>query len=367
MAKGNKTKKKSPVLIVLITLLSLTVVTFLIVVCAFFASISNKNQNESYVGSGAINAIATEQVSVKINMENCTMTVGTKVLVTATIYPDGSSSGIIWTSSDESVFTVDSKGNLEVLAPGIVALTANFGDAYDSIAIECVESGDNAVLNLPDYSMFTQNGGNNTANKPSDSASNTSPDSTASAGNKNETTGQSKAPASDSSSTASSGTTAETTKPSVSQTTTAVTVVTTAATDAAVTSGDSHQETTSYVMATTPAYEGVKVLSTQIAENLPGYGFKQYLDNTYVFEENESYLGEIIISSNMTHIYIKDRSTGLDSAINSVLTELLPDSHDTVWNIYSGATTDQTMTVDGRVVRVVVPSDGGHSQIVIYN
>ncbi|MDD6573347.1 MAG: hypothetical protein PUF12_13265 [Thermoflexaceae bacterium] len=365
MGKNNKKKKNSPVMVVLITLLALTVVTFLIVVCAFFAGISNNKQSETYIGSGAINAIATEKVSVKINMENCTMTVGTKVQVTATVYPDGSTSGILWSSSDDSVFTIDSKGNLEVIGTGIVALTANFGDAYDSIAIECVESDDKAVLNLPDYSMFTQNGGKNTMDKETTPAAETSAGSTTASNNGQETTGK---PETTSATASSAATTASSaTKPSISQTTTAVTVVTTAAPETSTASGNNTKETTSYQIETTPAYEGDKVLSTQVAEKLAGYGFKQYLNNTYVYEENESYLGEIIISSNMTHIYIKDRSTGLDNAINSVLTELLPDSHENVWNIYSGATTDQTITVDGRVVRVVVPSDGGHSQIVIYN
>lgn len=354
MARENKKKKNSSVMTVLITLLSLTIVTFLVVVCAFFAGLSEKEHGEDYVGSGAINAIATEQVSVKINMENCTMVVGTKVQVTATIYPDGSSSGIMWSSSDESVFTVDSKGNLEVVGPGIVALTANFGDAYDSIAIECVEDESKAVLNLPNYSMFTTNGGNTTDNKQVASTTSSQTSATTEA---ESTKAQQQSSQSATKGTSSSVTTTTAARPTANTTPQPTT--------------PPHQnitpETTSYVIETTPEYEGDKVLSTQIVANLDDYGFKKYLDNTYVYEENDAYLGEIIISSNMTHIYIKDRSTGFDSAVTSVLTELLPDSHENVWNIYSGATTDQTMTVDGRVVRVVVAGNGGHSQIVIYN
>ena len=363
MAKGKK-KKNSTAMIVLMTLLSLTVVTFLVVVCAFFAGISDKRKTESYVGSGAMNEIATEKVTVKINMENCTMVVGTKVQVTATIYPDGSSSGIMWSSSDENVFTVDSKGNLEVVGPGIVALTASFGDAYDSIAIECVADESEATLNLPDYSMFTVNGGNTTGNSNQQGTQNSTHSSkaeTTSSGvsqQTNPTTAKNNSQNVTTKDTA-AVTTATTTKP-VTQVPTTTQQVT-----------QKHQnitpETTSYVIETTPEYEGEKVLSTQIAGNLPDYGFKKYLDNTYVYEENDAYLGEIIISSNMTHIYVKDRSTGFDSALTSVLAELLPDSHENVWSIYSGATTDQTMTVDGRVVRVVVAGNGGHSQIVIYN
>lgn len=349
MSKQRKKRSNSSVMIVLITVCSLTIMTLLLVLTAFFAGAGSKNTSNDYVASDVVNAIATEKVSVKINMENCTMTVGTKTQVTATLYPNGSSAGIMWTSSDESVFTVDSKGNLEVIGTGIVALTANFGDVYDSIAIECVESEDKAVLNLPDYSMFTNNSGNNketekatmpivetATGKPTESASITATTSTK----------------------ATTATTATTTAP----TTTKATVTT-----PAETTKKEVETTTLYTLETTTKYDKTIVLSTEIAGRLVNYGFKQYLDNTYVYEDNGAYLGEIIITSNMTHIYIKERSTGFDSAVSSVLTELLPDSHDNIWKIYSGAVTDQTLTVDGRVVRVVVSGDSGHSQIVIYN
>ncbi len=364
MAKSNGKKKNSPVMVVLITLLALTVVTFLVVVSAFFAGMSDKKQNESYVGSGAVNAIATEKVSVKINMENCTMTVGTKVQVTATIYPDGSTSGIMWSSSDESVFTVDSKGNLEVLAPGIVALTANFGDAYDSIAIECVENQEEAVLNLPDYSMFTVNGGNNTGKETPSSDGTAAGTSTAETTRETSASGETTVPKT---TTASSVTSASATTAAVPGTTSSTQERTSAAETTKKPEKTEAATTTAYPVTTTPAYEGEKILSTEIAGKLGDYGFKQYLDNTYVYEENEAYLGEIIISSNMVHIYIKERSTGLDTAVNSVLTELLPESHGNVWNIYTSASTDQTITVDGRVVRVVAQGNNDHSQIVIYN
>ena len=87
MANRGKKKRVSPALIVLITLLSLSVGTLAVVVVAYFTSEAAKvkGQPESYVGSGAIGELATEKVTLKINMENCTMTVDTKVEVTATI------------------------------------------------------------------------------------------------------------------------------------------------------------------------------------------------------------------------------------------------------------------------------------------
>lgn len=349
MAEKRRKKKNSTLMTVLITLLSLTVVTFLVVVCAFFAGLSDNNEKESYVGSDVLNAIATESISVKINMENCTMTVGTSVQVTATIYPNGSSSGIMWTSSDPEVFTVDSEGNLNVIGEGIVALTASFGDVCDSVAIECVKEDGDGMLNLPDYGMFIADSeagkqeNSTQATKPSEEAT------TAKKGTQSETTQK-------------ETTTSETVKPTSTPMTQAATVKPTQAP-----TKNNVDETTSYTFEATTEYEGTKVLSTEIAGKLESYGFTKYLDNTYVFEENNTYSGEVIITSNMTHIYIKERSDAFDSAIRTVLTELLPESHEQVWDIYKTTATDQTVTVDGRIARVVVPADSGHSQIVIYN
>lgn len=363
MANKRKTKKVSPALVALITLLSLSVGTLAVVVVAYFTSEAAKPQKESYVGSGAIGELETEKVTVKINMENCTMTVGTKVQVTATVYPTGSTAGIMWNSSDTSVFTVDANGNINVIGEGIVALTANLGEAYDSIAIECVKAEEDAVLNLPDYSMFTVNGGNNTDKQQSVTGANESQ--TAGADKPQSTTAADKPQSTNETDKPQSTTAADKT-----QSTTAVNkpnATTSSATNPPSQTKGEKETTTVYVIPTTAPYEGEKVLSTEIAGKLGDYGFSKYLDNTYVYEEGDSYKGEVIISSNMTHIYIKERSSGLDNAVSDILTELLPDSHDNVWNIYTSAQTDQTVTVDGRVVRVVVPGEGGHSQIVIYN
>ncbi len=372
MAKKRRKKKNSALMTALVTILSLSVVTFFVVVCAFFASTANNNEKESYVGSNVLNEIATESVSLKINMENCMMEVGTKTQVTATIYPSGSTAGIMWTSSDENVFKVDANGNLEVIGTGIVALTATFGNASDSIAIECVESSADAVLQLPNYSVFNTNGGNNnittggngTGTESGSATTGASGVTTAGTGVSSSTTAATTAATITSATkpvSTSTQTTTAATKPTYTKPALQTQPVTTAK------KPSTNNEPTSYVIPTTAPYEGDKVLSTQIASSLPGYGFTQYLDNTYVYEENDSFKGEVIISSNMTHIYIKERSAAYDGAIMEVLKVLLPDSNERIWNMYTGASSDQTVTVDGRVVRVVVPSGAGHTQIVIYN
>ena len=107
--------------------------------------------------------------------------------------------------------------------------------------------------------------------------------------------------------------------------------------------------------------------STQIGGQLPDLGFSQEMSNVYVCTENGTYYGEIITQPNVTIIYIKKRSDTFDNKIKSVITSLLPNEYMQVWNNYITANTDRTFTVEDRMVRIVVASNGGHSQIVIYN
>ncbi|MDD5872435.1 MAG: hypothetical protein PUD90_03140, partial [Clostridia bacterium] len=56
-----------------------------------------------------------------------------------------------------------------------------------------------------------------------------------------------------------------------------------------------------------------------------------------------------------------------DSAVQSVLQNLLPDEYTQAWSNYTSATTDRTFILEGRTVRIVTAGNGGHSQIVVYN
>ena len=88
--------------------------------------------------------------------------------------------------------------------------------------------------------------------------------------------------------------------------------------------------------------------STDLPDILGNQGFTREYSNVYIYTENDTYYGEIIIQPEVSIIYIKQRSGGFDSKINSVLS-------------------DRTFTAEGRKVRIVTAAGGGHSQIVIYN
>lgn len=100
---------------------------------------------------------------------------------------------------------------------------------------------------------------------------------------------------------------------------------------------------------------------------LPGQGFSQVTSNVYAYEKDGQYYGEVVTQPNVTIIYIKQRSQDFDSHVKSVIASMIPDNPSTVWNTYVTANTDKTFVVDNKKVRVVAASNGGHSQIVIYN
>ena len=86
--------------------------------------------------------------------------------------------------------------------------------------------------------------------------------------------------------------------------------------------------------------------------------FRRLFDSS--LQSSNSLLSEVLS-------YIKQRNGTFDSRINNVLAQLLPEEHNQVWSNYLSAATDRTFTAEGRRVRIVAATGGGHSQIVIYN
>ena len=107
--------------------------------------------------------------------------------------------------------------------------------------------------------------------------------------------------------------------------------------------------------------------SSSVGGILPGQGFSQVTSNVYAYEKDGQYYGEVVTQPDVTIIYIKQRSQDFDSHVKSVIASMIPDNPSTVWNTYVTANTDKTFVVDNKKVRVVAASNGGHSQIVIYN
>ena len=247
-----------------------------------------------------------EKTQVDILFDNKAIAVGTSLKVTAIVTPDDNDRAIVWTSSNEAVFTVDKDGIITIAGEGVATLTATVGSVSDAVVIEGIRSIADGSDN--GFSVYIPSSGNTYSENDNLGGGSTGGGSIGG--------------------------------------------------DSA---GSSSSEGSSTGVGSTGA--GSSGIEDAIVDN----GFEQTLSNVYVCVDNGTYYGEIITQSNVTIIYIKQRSAEFDRRINNVLESLIPGNSSQVWNNYLSASTDRTFTVDGRKVRIVVAAGGGHSQIVIYN
>lgn len=264
-----------------------------------------------------------EETIVDILFENTAIPVGTSLKVTALVTPEDTDKALVWTSSDENIFTVDKEGIIVIKGEGTATLTATVGSVSDAVVIEGVQSVSSGSEN--GFTVYTGQAGEK-SNNSTVAGSGTDNNSDGTQSNTNDGAGQ----------------------PQVS----------TDGTSDGTTDGDSGQNNGSAGSGKTSADLGTALINN---------GFEQTVSNVYVCQENGIYNGEIITQSNVTIIYIKQRSATFDSRIRSVIDSILPGNSSQVWSNYLSASTDRTFTIDGRVVRIVVATGGGHSQIVIYN
>lgn len=301
-------------------------------------------------GNGESSTTSVKPISISIDMESCAIPIGTTIKITASVDPIETERTVNWRSSDENVFTVDSQGIITIKGKGTSALTATIGSSSDAIIIEGIENTDTAksINNLPVFNLLT----NQSVTSGGNSAKITSANQNSGAGSSNSSntvqnstdTGNATNNGGNSTNTDDSGNNS----------------LDNGSTGGTNNSGNNNTSNTG-----NQTNSGLK--STDLTSNLPQIGYSQRMSNVYVYEENNTYYGEIIIQSNVTIIYIKQRSSGYDSKILEVLAKLLPTGSSQVWSNYLSATSDRTFTVDGRMIRIVTANNGGHSQIVIYN
>ena len=265
--------------------------------------------------------------TVEILLENTAIPVGTTIQVTALVTPEDTTNALSWSSSNSSVFTVSVDGTVTITGTGTAALTATIGTVSDAVVIEGIETVTSGSVNK--YPVYT--GGSTSSTEESGSGSDSGSTGGNSSGSDSGSTGENSS-GSDSGSAGGNS----------------------SGSDSGSTGGNSSDSSQGYE-------------STEIGSVLPSIGFTLTMPNVYVCQENNTYYGEIITQPNVTICYIKQRSDGFDSKIISVLKELLPTEYNQVWSNYLSAATDRTFTAEGRRIRIVTASGGGHSQIVIYN
>ena len=324
--------------------------------------------------------------TVEIEFEDSAVLVGTRFKVTAIVTPSDTDNynavdmkisltvnkaakALLWSSSDDSVFSVDENGIVTVKGTGNAVLTATVGTVSDAVVIEGItDAATGSSENLPVFiadsydSSYTVSGssGNRTGTQATGSGSSsyqgssengssyqgtsgTSGGQTASGGQNSgsDYTGSSGNAWSDNSGSNNSGNQNQ---------------------DNGGNNNSGSQDSGN----TDNGSSGGQTSST-IGESLPALGFNHMMSNVYVYEEGNNYYGEVITQPNVAIIYIMQRSSGFDNVINQVLQRLVPGGASQIWNNYSTATTDKTFTINDRKIRIVMPKGGGHSQIVIYN
>lgn len=300
-----------------------------------------------------------EKTQVDILFDNKAIAVGTSLKVTAIVTPDDNDRAIVWTSSNEAVFTVDKDGIITIVGEGVATLTATVGSVSDAVVIEGISSIADGSDN--GFSVYIPSSGN-TYSESNNSGAGTGSGTGGGSSNGGSTVGSS----SGGSSTGGGSTGGSSTGGSSSGG---------SLTGGGSTGGDSSEGGSTGGGSTGGSSSGGSSTgggstgadSSGIEDAIVDNGFEQTLSNVYVCVDNGTYYGEIITQSNVTIIYIKQRSAEFDRRINNVLESLLPGNSSQVWNNYLSASTDRTFTVDGRKVRIVVAAGGGHSQIVIYN
>ena len=132
------------------------------------------------------------------------------------------------------------------------------------------------------------------------------------------------------------------------------------------TENTSHEETTTeFIPPTTKAAEAID--TQEMFSILSQSGFSQYLPNAAIYDVDGEYYGEVIVQSDSVHIYIKKRSGEFDMAVRGALAYLLPETSESVWNVYTTLSKDKTINSDVRKVRFVMAAANAHSQIIVYN
>ena len=352
MQKKNDKKKKrrlKPVPVLVLAAVLIGIIVSLALVFGEKPKEESINVSISEAGGSSDKAVTNTSIPVKkttvsIDMDSCAIPIGTTLKVTASMEPVENDKTINWVSSDENVFTVDSEGIITIKGIGTSALTATIGSSSDAIVIEGVQNNDLAksqndlpIFNLTTSKVTSSNGISSNGISSNGTSNNSDPNVSSIINN----AGNIVNPVNSNNTDNASGT--NNNAGNIGDTGNAGNPV------------DSNSGT------------NIGMKSTELYASLSDIGYSKMFSNVYVYQENNTYYGEIVIQSNVTIVYIKQRCEGFDIKIKEVIARLLPTQNAEVWSNYLSASSDRTFTAQGRMVRIITAANGGHSQIVIYN
>lgn len=341
---------------------SSTVALLLLVV--LFAQTLGKasNQNGVQLGNGSGKHHSVDEEYINIDADSFMGYVGQTYTLSLSANPVDLVEAVIWSSSNEASVIVDEKGKVVLVGEGVAAVTATAGQYSSAIAIEVVKDssaqGDMGFNTIGWNDKYTQN--NSAASQTRTDSGETIQNNVIPDGNPggNDSTEPVTEPAgSDYPDDGNNTRENETTQPSGNGTQSS-------------TENTSHEETTEettteFIPPTTKAAEAID--TQEMFSILSQSGFSQYLPNAAIYDVDGEYYGEVIVQSDSVHIYIKKRSGEFDMAVRGALAYLLPETSESVWNVYTTLSKDKTINSDGRKVRFVMAAANAHSQIIVYN
>ena len=263
---------------------------------------------------------------------------------------------VIWSSNNEDAVVVDDRGQIVLVGEGVAAITATAGQYSSAIVIEVVKNaGDTGNMGFNTVGQMDKPSTSDTDGTAEESQpTQNETDTTAWGGQKGENGGTDAADETGAAGDINSGDNAGTAEPTTQETT-----------HDHGQDGSTEETATEFVPPTTTAAGAID--TAEMFAVLSSAGFSQYLPNASIYEVDGEYYGEIIVESDSVHIYIKKRSGQFDMAIRGALAYLLPDTSESVWNVYTTLSRDKTINSDGRKVRFIMPATNAHSQIIVYN
>lgn len=344
---------------------SSTVALLLLVV--LFAQALGKSSNQKGVqqGNGSGKHYSADEEYINIDADSFMGYVGQTYNLSLSANPVDLVESVIWSSSNEDSVIVDEKGKVVLVGEGVAAVTATAGQYSSAIAIEVVKDssaqGDMGFNTIGWNDNHNQNNGT-TAQNQTDSGATAQNGviSDGNAGGNNSAEPVTEPAGSDYADDGNNVRENETTQPSRNNETESN----------RSTENTSHEETTEettteFIPPTTKAAEAID--TQEMFSILSQSGFSQYLPNAAIYDVDGEYYGEVIVQSDSVHIYIKKRSGEFDMAVRGALAYLLPETSESVWNVYTTLSKDKTINSDGRKVRFVMAAANAHSQIIVYN
>ena len=325
----------------------------------------------------------TKERYVKIDAQSFCAYVGQHFTLSVSAYPADLSDSVTWTSNNEDVLTVDSHGNVVIVGEGVAAVMVTSGEYSDAIAVEAVaDAYSYSTMGLPFYSHIdlvsgeqptpvspsnSGNGQNAEVQQPSEGGQNTGIQRPSDSTQNEEAYKPSDITQNE-----------EMPRPSDSTQNEGIQQPSgggqNGGTQQASDNGqagnkqDTDRQEESSEQYTEPVTEPAPAIDTEeMFAVLTASGFSQYLSNACLYQSGDEYQGEVIVDSESVHIYIKKRSAAFDNAVKTTLAYLLPDTFESVWNSYTKAVSDSTITSGGRKVRFVMPAAEAHAQIIVYN